>query len=162
MSPSNVVPLGDPAPADTRAIPRCHLSVDQKLAVGRWLLKVKAQLPHGHFGPWVEKQPGLSRGMALRTVHGAGTGLSDAAGRQGQSVFVRVAGRVQFGTDSLKLGLSLLAFSVPCLLFGSGGSGCYCCFVGGLSELLLEALPLGHGRLREGHGAYDQDGQSRQ
>ncbi|TPN57327.1 MULTISPECIES: DUF3102 domain-containing protein [unclassified Mesorhizobium] len=35
----------------------------QKLAIGRWLLHQKASLPHGHFGPWLEKQEGLSRGM---------------------------------------------------------------------------------------------------
>ncbi|BCG72681.1 hypothetical protein MesoLj113a_38390 [Mesorhizobium sp. 113-1-2] len=78
MSPSNVVPLGDPAPAETRSIPRGHLSVDQKLAVGRWLLKVKAQLPHGHFGPWIETQKGLSRSMASQCMRLATGGRQDA------------------------------------------------------------------------------------
>ncbi|WP_224689929.1 DUF3102 domain-containing protein [Mesorhizobium sp. B283B1A] len=56
LSPSNVAPLADPEPADTRAIPRGHLPGEQKLAIGRWLLHQKASLPHGHFGPWLEKQ----------------------------------------------------------------------------------------------------------
>jgi hypothetical protein len=60
LSPSNVAPLADPEPADTRAIPRSHLSDPQKLAIGRWLLHTKASMQHGHFGPWVERQEGLS------------------------------------------------------------------------------------------------------
>ncbi|RUU77658.1 hypothetical protein EOD03_21805 [Mesorhizobium sp. M7A.T.Ca.TU.009.01.1.2] len=68
MSPSNVAPLADPVPANTRAIPRGHLSDGQKLAIGRWLQHHKASLPHGHFGPWVEKQEGLSRSMALQCM----------------------------------------------------------------------------------------------
>ncbi|BAB53740.1 msr8103 [Mesorhizobium japonicum MAFF 303099] len=78
MSPSNVVPLAEPAPADTRAIPRGHLFVDQKLAVGRWLLKVKARLPHGHFGPWIETQKGLCRSLALQCMRLATGGRQDA------------------------------------------------------------------------------------
>ncbi|TIN30350.1 MAG: hypothetical protein E5Y31_07905 [Mesorhizobium sp.] len=78
MSPSNVAPLADPEPADTRAIPRGHLSNGQKLAIGRWLLHTKASLPHGHFGPWVEKQEGLSRSMALQCM---ALGHRDAGGR---------------------------------------------------------------------------------
>ncbi|ESY62491.1 hypothetical protein X742_32850 [Mesorhizobium sp. LNHC232B00] len=68
MSPSNVAPLADPEPADTRAIPRGHLSDGQKLAIGRWLLHNEASLPHGHFGPWLEKQEGLSRSMASQCI----------------------------------------------------------------------------------------------
>lgn len=78
MSPNNVVPLGDPVPAETRAIPRGHLSVDQKLAVGRWLVKVKASMPHGHFGPWIERQEGLSRSMASQCMRLATGGRQDA------------------------------------------------------------------------------------
>lgn len=62
MSPSNL-DRPDPEPADTRANPRGHLSIDQKMAIGRWLLHNKASLPRGHFGPWLD-QEGLSRGMA--------------------------------------------------------------------------------------------------
>jgi hypothetical protein len=47
-----------------QVIPRGHLSIDQKMAIGRWLLHDKASLPHGHFGPWLDKQKGLSRHMA--------------------------------------------------------------------------------------------------
>lgn len=68
MSPSNVAPLANPLPADTRAIPRGHLSIDQKMAIGRCLLHHKASLPHGHFGLWVEKQKGLSRSMAWQCM----------------------------------------------------------------------------------------------
>ena len=78
MSSANVAPLADPAPADTRTIPRGHLSIDQKLAIGRWLLRNKASLPHGHFGPWIEKQEGLSRGMALKCMALATGGHRDA------------------------------------------------------------------------------------
>ncbi|WP_352870831.1 DUF3102 domain-containing protein [Mesorhizobium sp. M1409] len=41
-----------------------RLSEDRKLAIGRQSLEAKASLPHGHFGPWLDKQEGLSRGMA--------------------------------------------------------------------------------------------------
>ncbi|QKD17958.1 DUF3102 domain-containing protein [Mesorhizobium sp. NZP2077] len=68
MSSANVVPLADPLPADTRAIPRGHLSLEQKMAIGRWLLHQKATLPHGHFGPWLDKQEGLSRSMASQCM----------------------------------------------------------------------------------------------
>ncbi|ESZ46254.1 hypothetical protein X731_16345 [Mesorhizobium sp. L2C054A000] len=78
MSPSNVTPLHDPAPAATRAIPRGHLSDRQKLAIGRWLLHHKASLPHGHFGPWVAKQDGLSRHMASQCMALATGGRQDA------------------------------------------------------------------------------------
>ncbi|AID29274.1 DUF3102 domain-containing protein [Mesorhizobium jarvisii] len=68
-----------PEPAtEQRAIARGHLSVDQKLAVGRWLLRVKAQLPHGHFGPWIEKQKGLSRSMASQCMRLATGSRQDA------------------------------------------------------------------------------------
>ncbi|ESZ17697.1 hypothetical protein X735_09880 [Mesorhizobium sp. L2C085B000] len=80
MSPSNVTPLADPAPADTRVIPRGHLSDGQKLAIGRWLLHHKASLPHGHFGPWLDKQVGLSRHMASQCMALATGGLQDARG----------------------------------------------------------------------------------
>ncbi|MER9588554.1 DUF3102 domain-containing protein [Mesorhizobium australicum] len=68
MSSANVVPLADTAPADTRAIPRGHLSLEQKLAIGRWLIHNKAALHHGHFGPWLDKQNGLSRHTASQCM----------------------------------------------------------------------------------------------
>lgn len=49
---------------EPRAVPGGHMSVDQKPAIGRRLLEVKASLPRGHSGPWLDKQAGLSRGMA--------------------------------------------------------------------------------------------------
>ena len=72
------MPLAEPAPADTRAMPRGHLSVDQTLAVGRRLLKFKARLPHGHFGPWIETQKGLSRSMASQCMRLSTGGRQDA------------------------------------------------------------------------------------
>lgn len=44
------------------------MSLDQKLAIGRRLLEVKASLPHGHFGLWLDKQEGLSPGMARQCM----------------------------------------------------------------------------------------------
>jgi hypothetical protein len=67
MSPSNSYrPASEPT--EPRAVPGGHMSVDQKLAIGRRLLEAKASLPRGHFGPWLEKQQGLSRSMALQCM----------------------------------------------------------------------------------------------
>jgi hypothetical protein len=67
MSPSN---MHRPAsePTEPRAVPGGHISVDQKLAIGWRLLQATASLPRGHFGPWLDKQQGLSRGMALQCM----------------------------------------------------------------------------------------------
>lgn len=51
MSTANLAPLADPLPVDTRMIPRGHLSIDQKMAIGCWLLRNKAAFPRGNFGP---------------------------------------------------------------------------------------------------------------
>lgn len=80
MSPANVAPLADPVPAETRMVPRGHMSVDLKLEVGRRLLAVKASLPRGHFGPWLDKQEGLSRGMARQCMALATGRHQDARG----------------------------------------------------------------------------------
>ncbi|TIS85645.1 MAG: DUF3102 domain-containing protein [Mesorhizobium sp.] len=61
-------------------MPRGHLSPDQKLVIGRWLVETKASLPHGHFGPWLDKQEGLSRGMALQCMALATGGRQGAQG----------------------------------------------------------------------------------
>ena len=66
MSPSNLDrTAGEPA-AESRVIPRGHLVLEQKVAIGQWLIQTKASLPRGHFGPWLEKQKGLTRSMALQ------------------------------------------------------------------------------------------------
>ncbi|TPN57325.1 DUF3102 domain-containing protein [Mesorhizobium sp. B1-1-9] len=44
------------------------MSDGQKLVIGRWLLHNKASLPHGHFGPWLEKQERLSRSIASQRI----------------------------------------------------------------------------------------------
>ncbi|UVC17638.1 DUF3102 domain-containing protein [Mesorhizobium onobrychidis] len=80
MSSANVAPLADSAPADTRVIPRGHLSIDQKLAIGRWLIQTKASLPRGHFGPWLDKQRKLSRSMAQQCMALVTGGRQDARG----------------------------------------------------------------------------------
>lgn len=67
MSPSNLDrPVSESA--EPRAVPPGHMSDEQKIAIGRRLLEAKASLPHGHFGPWVEEQKGLSRSMALQCM----------------------------------------------------------------------------------------------
>ncbi|MBM2711663.1 hypothetical protein JQK88_10435 [Mesorhizobium caraganae] len=77
MSPSNsYTPAAELA--EPRAVPGGHMSVDQKLAIGRRLLAVKASLPHGHFGPLLDKQEGLSRGMASQCMALATGGRQDA------------------------------------------------------------------------------------
>lgn len=77
MSPSNSHrPASEPA--ETRTVPRGHMSDDQKIIIGRRLLQTKASLPHGHFGPWLEKQEGLSRGMARQCMALATGGRQDA------------------------------------------------------------------------------------
>ncbi|RWO51032.1 hypothetical protein [Mesorhizobium sp.] len=78
MSPANLAPLADPKPVEPRAVPGGHMSDDQKLAIGRRLLAVKASLPRGHFGPWLDKQEGLSRGMASQCMRLATGGRQDA------------------------------------------------------------------------------------
>ena len=83
MSPSNV-PRATAEPTEPRAVPGGHMSVEQKLAIGRRLLEVKASLPRGHFGPWLDKQEGLSRGMASQCMRLATGGRQDA--RQGSAL----------------------------------------------------------------------------
>lgn len=58
------------APRDPEAPPRPymprkgeHLSDERKIELGRRLLQIKRQLPHGHFGLWVKERSGLSPGM---------------------------------------------------------------------------------------------------
>ncbi|QND61458.1 DUF3102 domain-containing protein [Mesorhizobium huakuii] len=60
------------------------MSDGQKLAIGRWLLHNKASLPHGHFGPWLDKQEGLSRSMASQCMRLA-TGWRHDASQAGSS-----------------------------------------------------------------------------
>lgn len=88
MSPSNAARAEEP-PADTRVIPRGHLSIDQKLTIGWWLLRNKASLPRGHFGPWLDRQEGLSRSMASQCMALATGGRQDARGAS--AVLVRLA-----------------------------------------------------------------------
>jgi hypothetical protein len=64
MSP----PEPEPADNDAVALPGGRWSTELKVRVGCWLMHMKTTLPRGHFGPWVEQQPGLSRGMALQCM----------------------------------------------------------------------------------------------
>lgn len=49
-------------------MPSGHMSDDQAITIGRRLLQAKASLTHGHFGPWLDKQQGLSRSMAMQCM----------------------------------------------------------------------------------------------
>lgn len=49
-----------------RAFGRVQLTPDEAIVAGRKLLEVKASLPYGHFGPWIEKESGISYGTAMR------------------------------------------------------------------------------------------------
>lgn len=42
--------------------------VDERVELGRKLLAVKAELPHGHFGPWLREKSGVSPGMAQKAM----------------------------------------------------------------------------------------------
>ena len=64
MSP----PEAEPADNDVVALPSGRWSTDLKIRVACWLMHMKTTLPRGHFGPGVEKQPGLSRGMAMQCM----------------------------------------------------------------------------------------------
>jgi hypothetical protein len=64
MSP----PEPEPADNDAVALPGGHWSPELKLQVGCWLHHMKETLPRGHFGPWIEKQPGLTRKRALQCM----------------------------------------------------------------------------------------------
>ncbi|TGS15897.1 hypothetical protein EN852_009700 [Mesorhizobium sp. M2E.F.Ca.ET.209.01.1.1] len=61
-------PKPEPADNDAVGLPSGRWSTDLKLKVGCWLMHMKTTLPRGHFGPWVEKQPCLSRSMALQCM----------------------------------------------------------------------------------------------
>lgn len=61
-------PEPEPADNDAVALPGGRWSTELKVRVGCWLMHMKTTLPHGHFGPWVEKQPGLSRSMAQQCM----------------------------------------------------------------------------------------------
>ena len=67
---------GDPArpAAEQRPrIPRAWERVSEPRAIelGRELLQIKATLPHGHFGPWVDERSGITRGQAQRFMRAA-------------------------------------------------------------------------------------------
>ncbi|MDG4898297.1 hypothetical protein P9272_32710 [Mesorhizobium sp. WSM4976] len=64
MSP----PEPEPADNDAMALPGGRWSTELKVKVGCWLMHMKSTLPRGHFGPWVERQPGLSRSMAMQCM----------------------------------------------------------------------------------------------
>jgi hypothetical protein len=65
-------PRGKVVPANTSEIEKgraairkgAHRTVKEKTEIGRQLLAKKAELPWGHFGPWLLEQSGLSQHMA--------------------------------------------------------------------------------------------------
>lgn len=44
---------------------------EQQVTIGRKLLQVKAELPHGHFGPWIDEKSGITRNQAARFMKAA-------------------------------------------------------------------------------------------
>jgi len=48
-----------------------RVSADQQIEIGRALLEMKEQLPHGHFWPWIEEKSGLSTSQARRFIRAA-------------------------------------------------------------------------------------------
>ncbi|PRD41408.1 hypothetical protein C5748_22005 [Phyllobacterium phragmitis] len=45
-----------------------HRKIEEKIAIGRKLLEVKASLPWGHWGPWVRDKSGLSSSMVIHCM----------------------------------------------------------------------------------------------
>jgi hypothetical protein len=48
-----------------------RISEERQALIGRKLLQVKAELPHGHFGPWIDEQSGITRSQAARFMKAA-------------------------------------------------------------------------------------------
>jgi hypothetical protein len=65
VSPSSSAP---PAPARGPVLPRAYerLSEARMIELGRELLRIKAKLPHGEFGPWLTERSGVSPAAAQR------------------------------------------------------------------------------------------------
>lgn len=61
-----------------------HLSAEEKVELGRKLLRMKASLPRGHFGPWVAEKSGLAKSMVhdcmrmAKATGGAPVAVSEA------------------------------------------------------------------------------------
>ncbi|MCF3638735.1 DUF3102 domain-containing protein [Rhizobium sp. TRM95111] len=51
--------------------PWARLSQEKQAELGRKLLEVKAQLPRGHFRPWIEQKSGISYTQAQRFMRAA-------------------------------------------------------------------------------------------
>jgi len=67
-------PIPNVRPEDTkRRIPRRNERVPEErmIELGRELLAIKAKLPRGHFGPWVEEKSGISYSAAQRFMRAA-------------------------------------------------------------------------------------------
>ncbi|AWI58631.1 DUF3102 domain-containing protein [Sinorhizobium fredii] len=84
-SPANMVPSPEAqAQQQARRLPRPgeHVSKERMIELGRELLEIKARLPRGHFGPWVEEKSGITYSQAQRFMRAAkgkpaGAGLND-------------------------------------------------------------------------------------
>jgi hypothetical protein len=71
-SPGAIAP--EQAAARTQAripAPWDRVPASEQIAMGRKLLAVKDSLPHGHFGPWIDDQSGISRTQAARFMRAA-------------------------------------------------------------------------------------------
>ncbi|MBB2821296.1 UNVERIFIED_ORG: hypothetical protein GGD59_004568 [Rhizobium esperanzae] len=71
-SPAALAPEPKAQP-DRPRLPRPfeRVSEEKMIQIGRELIRIKGQLPHGHFGPWVREQSGLSIGQARRFMRAA-------------------------------------------------------------------------------------------
>ena len=67
-------PIPEVRPEDARRrIPRKNERVPEErmIELGRELLEIKAKLPRGHFGPWIEEKSGISYCAAMRFMRAA-------------------------------------------------------------------------------------------
>ncbi|WP_244597451.1 DUF3102 domain-containing protein [Rhizobium hidalgonense] len=71
-SPAALAPEPKAQP-DRPRLPRRfeRVSDDKMIQIGRELIRIKDQLPHGHFGPWLKENSGLSIGQAQRFMRAA-------------------------------------------------------------------------------------------
>ncbi len=71
-SPAAMVPEREARPTGPR-LPRKgeHVSEERQIEIGRRLIEMKKQLPRGHFGPWIEKESGISYNAAQRFMRAA-------------------------------------------------------------------------------------------
>jgi hypothetical protein len=80
-----------PMPANTGPVFQKgrHRSIEEKTAIGAYLIRKKAELPRGHFGPWLDRA-GMPASAAQECLRLAREG-SRSSGADGASVSLPVA-----------------------------------------------------------------------